>query len=480
MRLSCRCGEARLDRRRHRHGSCASFPPALGSPGAAPFPPHADAPSSTSLLPTTSLQHDSRKLDQTVQSHAPPLQSHHASRRSVVSSPLSPADPTHPLCAAPSHSQFHPESVCTQHGATLLRNFFAMAAESAPRPAHSAPPAGITCEEEEQEQGARPSGGWHVRPGMQGLRVLSRAVQSWADPQVVYKEMFRGDDDSYWLDTARQQSETGRFSFMGGSDGPLSYRLSYRVGSSEVVEMPGGAPPDAVKVHRGTRLLPFVEARLADSGRIPPCHAAPRPFSVDRIPRAALPSRDLEFFLTRVPSGCLSFVFLVLVRAATAPPQGLLPFEFCGGFVGYLGYEMKEECFDMRGERNAHVSGEPDAKLLFSDRFIAWDHLEGRSYLVALCNVGLHDEQMAWIDSTETRWDPSVDLNALKGSLPISQISYARGLCVCVCVCVFSFTTGSLRLPRRPPHPHPPPRRALSSRQMLLERLGGSTNRRGR
>ena len=144
-----------------------------------------------------------------------------------------------------------------------------MAAERAPRPAHNAPPAGIMCEEEEQGQGAHPSSGWHVRPGMQGLRVLSRVVQSWADPQVVYREFFRGDDDSYWLDTARQQSETGRFSFMGGSDGPLSYRLSYRVGSSEVVELPGGAPPDAVKVHRGTRLLPFVEARLADAGEIP-------------------------------------------------------------------------------------------------------------------------------------------------------------------------------------------------------------------
>jgi hypothetical protein len=95
----------------------------------------------------------------------------------------------------------------------------------------------------------------------------------------------------------------------------------------------------------------------------------------------------------------------------------------------------------MRGERNAHVSGEPDAKLLFSDRFMAWDHLEGRSYIVALCNVGSHDEQMAWIDSTETRWDPSVDLNAVHVSLPISQISDARDfpcVCVCVCVCVCS------------------------------------------
>lgn len=191
-----------------------------------------------------------------------------ASSRPLVPLPSQPGSPSpHPH----SYPQFHPESVCTEYGATLLANFFAMAAEHAPRRAHNVPPAGMVCDdEEEQGQGALSCDGWRPRPGMNGLRVLSRMVQVWADAEVVYREMFRGDDDSYWLDTARQQSETGRFSFMGGSNGPLSYRLSYRVGSGEVAEWRGGGGSEAHKVHKGTRFLPFVEARLADAGKLPP------------------------------------------------------------------------------------------------------------------------------------------------------------------------------------------------------------------
>lgn len=41
-----------------------------------------------------------------------------------------------------------------------------------------------------------------------------------------------------------------------------------------------------------------------------------------------------------------------------------LPFDFCGGFVGYLGYELKAEtCGD-----NAHRSPYPDAGMFLADR----------------------------------------------------------------------------------------------------------------
>ena len=59
-----------------------------------------------------------------------------------------------------------------------------------------------------------------------------------------------------------------------------------------------------------------------------------------------------------------------------APP---LPFQFTGGYVGYLGYELKAEC----GSTNKHRSPLHDACLLRVDRFLAIDHLENTLWIVS-------------------------------------------------------------------------------------------------
>lgn len=41
-----------------------------------------------------------------------------------------------------------------------------------------------------------------------------------------------------------------------------------------------------------------------------------------------------------------------------------LPFDFWGGYVGYLGYELKAEC----GGDNVHQSPSPDAAMFLADR----------------------------------------------------------------------------------------------------------------
>ena len=69
-------------------------------------------------------------------------------------------------------------------------------------------------------------------------------------------------------------------------------------------------------------------------------------------------------------------------RLTQLKPEDLpeLPFEFDCGFVGYLGYELKSEC----GHSSPHPSEHPDAALIFSDRLIAFDHEEERTYLLTL------------------------------------------------------------------------------------------------
>ncbi len=59
-----------------------------------------------------------------------------------------------------------------------------------------------------------------------------------------------------------------------------------------------------------------------------------------------------------------------------SPP---LPFQFTGGYVGYLGYELKAEC----GAPGKHRSPFPDACLLRVDRFLAIDHAENKLWIVS-------------------------------------------------------------------------------------------------
>jgi len=81
-----------------------------------------------------------------------------------------------------------------------------------------------------------------------------------------------------------------------------------------------------------------------------------------------------------------------LARVRAEAPE--LPFDFIGGYAGYLGFELKAEC----GAAAAHASPLPDAALVFCDRVIAFDHRERVVYLVAL-----GEEPDAWLAGTETR-----------------------------------------------------------------------------
>jgi para-aminobenzoate synthetase len=84
------------------------------------------------------------------------------------------------------------------------------------------------------------------------------------------------------------------------------------------------------------------------------------------------------------------------VRRRLAPVRAEapeLPFDFIGGYAGYLGFELKAEC----GAALAHASPLPDAALVFCDRVIAFDHRERVIHLVALGDPG------AWLDQTELR-----------------------------------------------------------------------------
>ncbi|MDA0563475.1 chorismate-binding protein [Streptomonospora sp. S1-112] len=257
--------------------------------------------------------------------------------------------------------QFHPESVASEHGRDLVANFAALAREArASRLGHAAPgptpdlapplrigpaspapvpsgPApgppsgptpGGTAGEARSALWARPAAPGPASVAAPGpvllggedlaVRTLPRAVAG----EAAFGLLYAGSDHAFWLDSGRLGA-TGRFSFLGDAGGPRGEVLTYRVGEG------------AVRVAR------------------PGARERREPGTVFDALRRRLPDRP-------------------------RPASGL-PFDFTGGYVGYLGYEVKADC----GGRAAHRADTADAVWLRCDRFVAVDRTGGRTYAVA-------------------------------------------------------------------------------------------------
>jgi para-aminobenzoate synthetase len=105
--------------------------------------------------------------------------------------------------------QFHPESISTEHGRTLMRNFRDLARAHSRRSAADAP-----------RQPRRPTA---------GARVRHRELATWCDPEVAFVALYGDREHAVWLDSSRVEPRLSRFSFMGAPDGPLGQVVRYDV-----------------------------------------------------------------------------------------------------------------------------------------------------------------------------------------------------------------------------------------------------------
>jgi para-aminobenzoate synthetase len=177
-----------------------------------------------------------------------------------------------------------------------------------------------------------------ARPGA-AIHLEHRVLDEGPDAERAFASLFAAREHAFWLDSSLVDPKLSRFSFMGTAEGPLGAQIRYRVG----------------------------EQRL----------------TVTRDGRAEEHVEPLLGYLSRE-----------LARLHTASPQ--LPFDLNGGFVGYLGYELKADC----GAANAHRAELPDAFLLLADRIVAFDHEEGRAHVLALAPAGDEDAARRWADDT--------------------------------------------------------------------------------
>src|SRR5439155_5093846 len=106
--------------------------------------------------------------------------------------------------------QFHPESISTEHGRTLLRNFRDLTRAQG-RPAAPAPRA--------------------AGRAAAGVRVHHRALAGWREPEAAFVALYGDREHAVWLDSARAEPGLARFSFMGAPDGPLGQVVRYDVGT---------------------------------------------------------------------------------------------------------------------------------------------------------------------------------------------------------------------------------------------------------
>jgi para-aminobenzoate synthetase len=239
--------------------------------------------------------------------------------------------------------QFHPESIATEFGDRIARNFFELAARTAEPetqdfarrsqgsggrraekrsiPALSGPSTtGVA-------RGPLPAGGAgtaELAGEERGWTVLSRTLEGAAPTEHLYERLFGGAETSFWLDSADAPTWLAQCSYLGTSAGPGERHLSYDVdAAATTIRTPAGE-----EVRHGS-VFDLLEDEMEEI-------AAEAPIGVDR---------------------------------------GLM-----GGYVGYLGYELKADC----GATNVHSSDLPDAALMFANRVVAVDHGRRRTHVFAL------------------------------------------------------------------------------------------------
>jgi len=160
------------------------------------------------------------------------------------------------------------------------------------------------------------------------------------DGEAVFMTLFESSPTAFWLDSSLVDPARSRWSYMGDVSGPNAALIRYRAADMRL----------DIADAQGTR----TEHRS---------------------------------------------VFDYLDEQKFEKPQPAAPCPFAGGHVGWFGYELRNEC-DSPGSREAAT---PDALFVRADRFVAIDHLSGRTYVVAINDAGDLADAEEWVSDTAGR-----------------------------------------------------------------------------
>ncbi|KAL7487322.1 hypothetical protein ACHAW6_012920 [Cyclotella cf. meneghiniana] len=246
-------------------------------------------------------------------------------------------------------------------------------------------------------------------------------------PEQVFEELYSCRQNSFWLDSSTGETRirfgglnrgtsdvetdregcpiinNSRFSIMGTDDGPLSRKIEY-FGREHSLERQGL----------------YVTSGLGDS------YDSTASREQDRS--VVLDMNILEYLRTQLVERQEVVQKLKLVSFSDDPTRtgitlstlhefddcdNVIPFEYRGGYVGYLGYEVRHDCSDGISASHGEVfqpertnSNVPTAAFMFADRSLLYDHLLDEWYIIGLargkCNRDLPATTDASVEKTIT------------------------------------------------------------------------------
>jgi para-aminobenzoate synthetase len=174
-----------------------------------------------------------------------------------------------------------------------------------------------------------------------GVELRVRSIPGEPSTEVLFERLFAQAEHAFWLDSADAPTRLAQRSYLGTSAGAERCVLEYEIEDG------------AVSAHRAG-------GTTTERGSI-----------------FDLLDRELAANAIETPGGM---------------PPGLV-----GGFVGYLGYELKADC---GAATNVHSSDVPDAVMMLANRLVAVDHTEGRTHLLAVFRED-EDDAEDWLDRAE-------------------------------------------------------------------------------
>jgi para-aminobenzoate synthetase len=261
--------------------------------------------------------------------------------------------------------QFHPESISTEYGLKIAENFYEMAAR------FRRPGAGPAGRATVAPRNGRPVAEERRADAGAEVELRVRTLEGEAPTEYVYEQLFAPAETSFWLDSADAPTWLAQCSYMGTTAGADRCFVEYDVDSGETTVERGG-----VETVEHKSIFDYLDRELKQ----------------------------------------------IAVEPPTAVDRGLI-----GGYVGYLGYELKADC----GSPNVHSSDMPDAAMMLANRVVAVDHTENRTYVFALCR-GEDPEAELWLDAAEDLIakaiaEPPAERPLAPPSHPDGHVTYRSG-----------------------------------------------------